>query len=142
MKSQITLIHPSARIPVQKPGSIGYDVYSVEDSLISSNTEQLIGLGIVVKPPEGYYTKLYTRSSTSFMLVNSVGIIDPNYCGKNDELKIKIFNHHDYDITIPKGNRIAQLVFEKIIDPVEFEIVNEAAITAQDRGGYGSTGTT
>ncbi|KAI5297586.1 Deoxyuridine 5'-triphosphate nucleotidohydrolase, partial [Ascosphaera atra] len=65
------------------------------------------------------------------------GVIDADYRG---EVKVLLFNFSDKDFKILKGDRIAQLVLEKIYTP-EVEVVEQLAESVRGAGGFGSTGT-
>lgn len=123
---------------VQTKNSTGFDCITVEDYELKKGEFKLLNLGIVAKPPEGKFIMLVPRSSTfkkyKIIQTNSVGIIDPDYCGQNDIIKMPVLATDD--MTIPKGVRIAQLVLMNYIsiDTEEFEPEKDS------RGGFGSTG--
>jgi len=123
---------------VQTKDSIGFDCITIEDYVLKKGEFKLLNLGIVAKPSEGKFIMLVPRSSTfkkyKIIQTNSVGIIDPDYCGCDDIIKMPVLAMED--ITIPKGVRIAQLVLMDYtsIDTEEFEPEKES------RGGFGSTG--
>jgi len=71
------------------------------------------------------------------MVANGVGIIDSDYCGPDDEIKIQVLNVTDAPVTVARGDRLAQ----GIVLPaprIEWEEVQE--IARPSRGGFGSTG--
>ena len=71
------------------------------------------------------------------MQVNSVGIIDQDYCGENDTIKFAYINMRDEAVTVPAGTRIGQGVFVKI-ERAEFAVVEK--MEGANRGGFGTTG--
>jgi dUTP pyrophosphatase len=71
------------------------------------------------------------------MQVNSVGIIDQDYCGDEDTIKFAYINMRKEEVRINKGERIGQGMFVKIEKP-EFIIVEKMEGT--NRGGFGTTG--
>lgn len=81
-------------------------------------------------------------------LVNDVGIVDEDYCGPEDEVKIGMIRHYnpadplrDKPLVIEKGQRIAQIIFEKNQLPeVEWEEQESPDFAGRSRGGFGSTG--
>ena len=80
------------------------------------------------------------RSSThkkGLMMANGIGIIDPDYSGNEDEIKVAYYNFTDAAVIIEKGERIAQGTFVKITHP-EWEEVDE--MPNKTRGGFGTTG--
>lgn len=131
-------IHPKAQIPKkQHKQDAGYDLTAVSVSY-GVNRQVIYGTGLCVQIPEGYVGKIYPRSSIrklSLTLSNSVGIIDSGYTG---EIQVT-FRQHDLSEIYNSGDRIAQLVIEKLI-PVEFIEVDELDETERGAGGHGSTG--
>lgn len=77
------------------PGSAGYDIETPIDINLYPGEFMIVDTGIVVQLPqvEGkrLHIKIYPRSSTKFVLINSVGVIDSDYCGLNDTLKLRIY---------------------------------------------------
>ena len=70
-------------------------------------------------------------------MAQSVGIIDTDYCGEDDEIKIQVYNFTDSPVKVEKGDRIAQAIFVKVATP-EWHEVEQMSDTS--RGGFGSTG--
>ena len=68
---------------------------------------------------------------------NGIGIVDRDYCGPNDEIKIQVFNIKKEPVKIEKGERIAQAVFVRIEKPSVEEMENLE--NSASRGGFGST---
>jgi len=76
-----------------------------------------------------------------------VGIIDEDYCGPEDEVKVALIKHYnpaepaDQSFVIEKGTRIAQLIFEKNEFPeIEWVEQDNPDFAGETRGGFGSTG--
>ena len=142
MKIRIKRLHSDVALPEYKTtGAVAFDLALAEDALIAPWEIKLLGTGLVVCTPPGYMLLIASRSSTPMkygvVLANSVGIIDQDYCGPQDEVKLQVRNITDTPIAIPKGTRIAQGMFVKI-DKGEWEEVAE--LTSETRGGFGSTG--
>src|SRR5690606_20254896 len=96
MEVKIYKCHPDATIPEpQTIGSVGLDLHSIEDFTITPGERVVVGTGLVVKPPEGYHTEIFLRSSMAYkyniMLINGVGLIDPDYSSMKDELKVMLY---------------------------------------------------
>ncbi len=93
-------------------GAVGFDFESAYDITIEPGKMGMIDTGTVVEIPIGYMMILAPRSSTfknyGLMLVNSIGIIDQDYCGETDTNKFCYINMRDTPITIPAGERIGQ----------------------------------
>lgn len=141
----------SSDVPLPKrmtPHSAGIDLYAESDTLLPVNTVVLIETGLIIEPPEDCHIKLFIRSSLAVKknvtLINNVGIIDEDYCGENDFLKVAVFRHGkegDDDLLIKKGDRIAQLIFEKTDFPaIDWDEQENRAFAGTSRGGFGSTG--
>lgn len=142
MKVSIKRIDQKLALPEFKThGSIGFDLVAREDTEIASLEIKLIPLNIIVKIPEGYGLFLLPRSSTplkkGLLIPNGVGIIDQDYCGVDDELKLQVLNFTKKIVTVQRGERIAQAVFVKI-EKAEFTEIT--TIKEVSRGGFGSTG--
>jgi len=94
-----------------------------------------------VEVPEKYMLVVASRSSTprkkGLTPPHGFGIIDHDYCGPEDEIKVMVYNFTDKVVKIEKGEKIAQGVFVRI-DKFEWEEVDE--IKGESRGGFGSTG--
>lgn len=122
-------------------GAVGFDLVAREDTIIPPEEVKLIPLNVVIKIPDGYGLFLLPRSSTplkkGLLIPNGVGIIDQDYCGEEDEIKLQGFNFTKTDVKVEKGERIAQALFVKI-EKFEFEEVEK--MDEPSRGGFGSTG--
>jgi len=143
-------LNPNAIIPERaEVGSVGYDVYTDfngADYNIGPGETGLLHTGIVAIPPKGFHWELVLRSSTpkkkeGIVLANSVGIIDPSYCGPKDEIRILILNTSKEIKTFYKGERVAQLILRENLIPEVQEVSIETIIANDDRGGFGSTTT-
>ena len=86
---------------------------------------------------------LVSRSSTpqkkGLLKPHAIGIIDQDYCGETDELKVQVYNFRNESTIVERGERIAQAVIVKIDKP---ELVEVEEMKSVNRGGFGSTGTT
>lgn len=117
--------------------AVGYDLTTIENTIIPANGKALISTGLAMNIPLGHYGRLAPRSGMSWKYHTDIGagVIDPDYRG---EIKILMFNHSDKELEIPMGTRAAQLILEKcsILDIVE---INELDETVRGIGGFGST---
>lgn len=137
----ITRIDASLPLPVYATaGSVGFDLVCREDVEILPRQIELIPGNVIVRIPTGYFLLLTLRSSTprrkGLLIPNGVGIIDQDYCGEGDELKVQVFNFSEEAVQVTKGERIAQGLFLPVMR-VDWEEVHEVG---QGRGGFGSTG--
>lgn len=121
-------------------GSAGFDLRATEGDVISPGYRKSFGTGVSVAIPEGFVGKAYSRSGHGFKhgvsLANGTGIIDSDYRG---EIKVALINRgHDF-FEVKRGDRIAQIVFEKLPD-IEMEKVTVLDVTERGDNGFGSTG--
>jgi dUTP pyrophosphatase len=142
MKVKIKRIDKSLPLPVyETKGSVGFDFLAREKITIQAKSLALIPANVIVEVPLGYMLVVSSRSSTpkkkGLLTPHGIGIIDHDYCGPNDEIKIQVYNFSELDVTVEKGEKIAQGVFVRI-DKFEWEEVEE--IRKESRGGFGSTG--
>jgi dUTP pyrophosphatase len=142
MQLKIKRLQPGIGLPEPATGgAAGFDLAAAADLEIPPRAIRLVGTGLVIGVPEGYFLGIFARSSTplkrGLMVANGVGIIDSDYCGPADEIKIQVINITDAPVTIARGDRLAQ----GIILPaprVQWEEVQD--IPRPSRGGFGSTG--
>src|ERR671916_176797 len=123
------------------PGSAGFDVASAEpDFVLQPGERRLVATGLAMELPDDVECQVRPRSGLALKhgitLPNSPATIDPDYRG---ELKVILWNAGSEPVPIPRGTRIAQLVFARFAAP---EIVETAEVAATERGtgGFGSTG--
>lgn len=129
-----------AKLPVKATvGSAGYDLSSAVDAVISPGSRELISLGICIQVPKGTYGRIAPRSGLAVRngIQVGAGVIDSDYTG---EVKVLLFNHGTESFTVTRGDRIAQLIIEKIIDDAEINLVSDFAETVRGSGGFGSSG--
>ena len=121
----------------QSEGSAGYDLYSDGRYVIAPESSFLIDTGISLELPQGTYGRIAPRSSLASEFTSiGAGVIDTDYRG---QVKVLFFNHSKGHVVIAHGNRIAQLILEKIITP-EVEVVEDLSETTRGELGFGSTG--
>lgn len=131
---------PEAVLPSRATeGSVGYDLCSIGDGMVMPNGGRAcISTGISICIPNGYYGRIAPRSglAVKFGIDVGAGVVDPDYIG---EVRVVLFNHGKEEFYIRKGDRIAQLILEKVMTPEVIE-VNEIIQTERGDGGFGSTG--
>ena len=134
--------HDGLPLPArQTAGSAGYDVHSAEaDFELQPLERRLVPTGLAIAIPEGFEAQVRPRSGLALKhgltLPNSPATIDSDYRG---ELMIALINLGTAPVTIARGTRIAQLVFQRVED-VALEEVAELPPSARGAGGFGSTG--
>ena len=124
-------------------GSAGYDFYAPESVTLEKGKSTLIPTGIRAKIEEGWVLSLYPRSGLGFkhrvQLDNTVGIIDSDYYGADNEghimIKLSCDAHDDgHTVLLTKGDGFAQGIF------TQFGITVDDTASEKRTGGFGSTG--
>ena len=142
MLLRIKRLDPTIPLPTPATGgAAGFDLAANEDVVIPPHQIRLVGTGLVIAVPDGYFLGIFARSSTplkrGLMVANGVGVVDADYCGPRDEIKVQVLNITDETVTVARGDRLAQ----GIVLPapaVTWEEVPE--MVTPTRGGFGSTG--
>lgn len=143
VKVFIEKCHPEARIPVySRDGDAGMDVFALYDVKIMPQETVIIKTGLKVAIPEGYEIQIRPRSGlslkTPLRVPNSPGTIDAGY---RDEIGIIITNTSPVEsYEIKKGDRIAQMVLQRVPMVSWVETNSVAAYGADRGGGFGSSG--
>lgn len=123
-------------------GSVGMDLYAaIENTEVIMPSEiKLISTGICIQIPRGYEAQIRPRSGLALKygitLLNTPGTIDWDYRG---EIKAIVINLGKEPFTLKRGDRIAQMVINKVEKPL-IEVVLNIDNTERDCGGFGSTG--
>lgn len=135
-------------------GDAGYDLFSCDHLKIGPMRRALVGTGISIEIPKGYYGRIAPRSGLAVKKGIDVlaGVIDSTYRG---EIKVVLINLNmdvdsiigntpsfmgsSYDFSIKPGDRIAQIIIEKY-HAVEWQEANQLSSTERQEAGFGSTG--
>lgn len=141
MKVRIKRVDSTLPLPkYETDGSVGFDLLAREETLVAPKSIALIPSNVIVEVPRQYMLLLALRSSTprkkGLLKPHGIGVIDHDYCGPNDEIKVQVYNFTDQPVTVSRGEKIAQGIFVHI-DKFEWEEVFE--IRKESRGGFGST---
>jgi dUTP pyrophosphatase len=137
----VKLLHPQARLPQRThPGDAGADLFSVEEVTIPAGERRDVGTGLALAIPWGYAGFVQPRSGLAFkhgiMVVNSPGLIDAGYRG---EVRVSLYNSGKDPFVVRVGERIAQLVVQRVED-AEFVATVDLPETVRGEGGFGSSG--
>jgi dUTP pyrophosphatase len=142
LKVLITRLDESIPAPrYAKPGDAGADICTRIDLTIEPGERALAPTGLSIALPDGYAAFVHPRSGLAIKhgvsLVNTPGTVDAGFRG---ELQIILINHDLREaISFKKGDRIAQLVIQKV-ERAEFIEVETLPGTDRGSGGFGSTG--
>lgn len=140
---KVKRMHEDAVVPTRgSVGSVGYDLYALDDYSINPGGKNQIRTGISVQIPSGCYGRIAPRSSLAWINFIDVGagVIDPDYRG---EVKVILYNFSKVTFKVDKGTRVAQMILERVATPPIVEVPNEEELEHTERGfgGFGSTGT-
>ena len=142
MKARIRRKDESIPLPkYSTPESACFDLASAEGVSVQPGEIVRIHTGLYFECPEGHFLAVFPRSSTpkkfSVTFPHSVGILDRDYAGPDDELLIQVRNFTEKAVEIKKGDRIAQGMFLPV-QQVEWD--EQSQLRSENRGGFGSTG--
>jgi len=139
---RIKRLSPSVPLPrYESDGAAAFDLAAAADMIIDAGKVALIPTGLVIEVPAGMFLGIFARSSTplkrGLMVANGVGIVDQDYCGPHDEVKIAVLNFTTEAVRVAAGDRIAQ----GMLLPVTRVVWEETQVLRDEsRGGFGSTG--
>lgn len=142
MRLRITRLDSTIPLPAYgTAGSAAFDLMAAHDQTIAPRSIALIGTGLVIEVPAGYFLAILARSSTplkrGLMVANGIGVIDPDYAGPADEVKVQLLNITDAPVEVRRGDRLAQGL---VLAAPRVEWDEVATTRAESRGGFGSTG--
>lgn len=143
MNIQLKKLTTTAMLPERGSDSAaGYDLFAdiSSEEEIKPHETKLIGTGISIAIPEGYFGGIYARSGLSLKEglrpANCTGVVDSDYRG---EVKVSLHNDSNEVRKITPNQKIAQLVIVPFL-PVTFDEVDTLDETKRGEGGFGSTG--
>jgi dUTP pyrophosphatase len=126
----------------QTPGAAGFDLAAAADVMVPPSAIALVPTALAIEVPDGHFLGIFARSSTplrrGLMVANGVGVIDRDYCGPADEIKVQVFNFTSSPVQIAKGDRIAQGLFIPV-SRAEWQEADRD-LREDSRGGFGATG--
>ena len=116
----------------------GYDLYAFHGTILQKHAHKLIKTGISMAIPEGYVGLIWPRSGMAYKHGIDVfaGVIDSSYRG---EIGVVLYNSQYSNYSIEKGDRIAQILFQKVED-FDLHVVENLDDTSRGVGGFGSSG--
>jgi dUTP pyrophosphatase len=141
---QVLITRLDSELPLPqyaKGGDAGADIYSRIDITLAPGERALVPTGISIALPDGYVALVHPRSGLAIKhgvtMVNAPGTVDAAYRG---ELQCILINHDQKEsVSFKRGDRIAQLVFQKV-ERAEFIEVEHLPGSGRGEGGFGSTG--
>jgi dUTP pyrophosphatase len=123
------------------PGDAGSDLYAVSDVDLQPGQRAVVGTGVAIALPDGYAAFVHPRSGLAaehgVTILNAPGTVDAGYRG---EIKVIVLNtDRERSVRLRRGDRIAQLVIQRVEMPVFLEVETLPGSHRGD-GGHGSTG--
>lgn len=141
MKVRIARIEKDLPLPAyQTGGATAFDLYSREAATVPPGEMTMLGTNVVIEVPVGHTLVIAARSSLSrkkgLAFRNGIGIIDQDYNGPEDEIRMLVWNFTSEPVSVERGERLAQGLIVPIAR-AEWEEVD--AMSQESRGGFGST---
>jgi len=136
---QVKRLNSAASLPVKgSEHAAGFDLSAAEAVQVPAGGKAIVKTGLSIAIPANTYARIAPRSGLAVkkMIQVGAGVVDYDYRG---EVGVVLFNHGQEDFSVAEGDRVAQLVLERIsmVSCVEVESLDE---TARGAGGFGSTG--
>lgn len=136
----LIIAEPGFEPSYAKPGDAGADLRSTQDLVLTPGERALVSTGVKVAMPDGYVGLVHPRSGLAakhgITVLNTPGTVDAGYRG---EILVTLINTGHQDFEIKRGDRIAQLLFQKV-ERAEFHPVSELPESARGDSGFGSSG--
>lgn len=122
------------------PGDAGADLYARSEVTLAPGERALVPTGVAIALPAGTVGLVHPRSGLAARhgigMVNAPGVIDAGYRG---ELQVLLVNHGSEPVTLARGDRIAQLLVQRV-ERARFHEVEVLPGSDRGEGGFGSTG--
>jgi dUTP pyrophosphatase len=138
----IKRLDPGLPLPARShPGDAGVDLVAAADVDLAPGARAMVPTGIAIALPDGYAAFVHPRSGLAakhgVTIVNAPGTIDAGYRG---EIRVTLLNTDPAQaVSFQRGDRIAQLVIQRVASPV-FHEVDSLPGSARGENGFGSTG--
>jgi dUTP pyrophosphatase len=144
---KIARVSSNAILPVRANAfDAGLDISACEETVVPARGKAIVDTGLAIQFPTDCYARIAPRSglAAKHSIDVGAGVIDTSYSGV---IKVILFNHSDVNFIVKAGDRIAQVIFEKIYTPskmeeISYEALCKIALTKSNRssGGFGSSG--
>ncbi len=132
-------LSPEAILPIRgSKDAAGFDLSAAHSSVVPAGGMSMIKTDLAIATPPGTYGRVAPRSGLALKksIATGAGVIDADYRGN---VGVILFNHGKEDFVVNHGDRVAQLVLERVC-MASAEEVKELPETARSGGGFGSTG--
>ena len=138
-KLRVKKLSEHATIPVRgSDGAAGYDLSAAYDCVVKAKSKELVKTDLSIAIPKNTYARIAPRSGLAYKKFIDVlaGVVDYDYRGN---VGVILANFGDEDFEVKQGDRIAQMILERITTPECVE-VEDLEATERGAGGFGSTG--
>jgi dUTP pyrophosphatase len=142
MQLRIKRLDPTVSLPAYgTTGAAGFDLAASDDVRVVPGQIVLVPTGLVIEIPPGHFLGIFARSSTplkrGLLVANGVGVLDSDYAGPTDEVRIQVLNVTTEDVLIRRGDRLAQGI---VLPAPRIEWLEVSDTQRENRGGFGATG--
>jgi dUTP pyrophosphatase len=136
-------LDPTLPLPTYaRPGDAGLDLHAAVAVTLAPGARALVPTGFAIAIPPGYAGFVLPRSGLALRhgvtVLNAPGLIDAGYRGEVKVLLVNLDPHAE--VKIERGERVAQLVIQRVEDATLAEVA-ELPASERGAGGFGSTGT-
>ena len=136
----LIIAEPGFEPSYAKPGDAGADLKSTQDLILNPGQRALVSTGVKIAMPDGYVGLVHPRSGLAakhgITVLNAPGTVDAGYRG---EILVTLINTGDQEFEVKRGDRIAQLLFQRV-ERADFHPVSELPESARGDSGFGSSG--
>jgi len=136
---KVSLVSEHGKLPTKAHTSdAGYDLYSAEDVVINTNQRAVIKTGVSMEMPSHLSGLIWPRSGLAVKQGIDVlaGVIDAGYRG---EIMVCLLNTSPLDVILDEGDRIAQLIFQEVLN-VNLTLSDSLSASQRGGNGFGSSG--
>lgn len=120
------------------PGAAGADLCAAESVIVGPGERAAVGTALEIELPPGTVGLVWPRSGLAVRhgVDTLAGVVDSDYRG---EVKVVLINHGREPFHVLAGDRIAQLLVQRV-EQIDFAVESDLTATARGAGGFGSTG--
>lgn len=132
-------LRPGAKAPAKThQEDAGFDLFSAEDVLLKSGERFAVPIGIAMAIPDGFVGLVWDKGGRAFKdgLKTMAGVVDSCYRG---EVLVVVFNTGKEDVSLKKGEKIAQMLIQRV-ENADFKEIDDLDSTNRGDGRFGSTG--
>ncbi len=139
MEIKVKKLNQDAKLPEYAHSfDAGMDLFSVEDLVLKKGEVKAVSCGIAMEIPDGFVGLIWDKSGLALNsgIKTMGGVVDAGYRG---EIKVILINLSDSEFQIKKGQKVAQMLIQKV-ENCTIKEVKELSSSERDKKGFGSTG--